>query len=176
MRFKEESVFKLAQVFHCSTNQADFKIEDNMCCLPNNNPGLLLGLVKVNFYTIPKNADVYENEILIDVGLSKFLSIPIKLKVVTTKFSKCVKSGKLLLDIESVFSNSKLKIKEMLLSSISLEDRMVIKKYSEQLKQEDLYSNKYATLLESTDKTLYYEKLCTLLYLEGDHRRRLLQR
>ena len=143
---------------------------------PENKPGLLLGLVKVNFYAIPKIVNVYENDILIDVGLSKCLSVPIEMKVVTTKLPKCLKSGKLFLDIESVFSSSKLKRKEMFPSPISLEDKALIKGYSEQLKQRNLYSNNCATLLESTDQTLYYEKLLTLLYLEGDHRRRLLQR
>ena len=175
MRFKKESVFKLTQVLHCSTNQ-DFKIEDNVYCLPENKPGLLLGVVRVDFFAIPKIVDVYENEILIDVGLSKCLSVPIEMIVITTKLSKCLKSGKLLLDIESIFSNSKLKIKEMSSSSISLEEKSLIKRYSEQLKQRDLYSNNCAALFESTDQTLYYEKLLTLLYLEGDHRRRLLQR
>ena len=170
MRFKEETVFKLERVLHCSTDQ-DVEIKDNMYCLPDNKPGLLLGLVKVNFYTTPEISGVYENKIYIDVGLSKFLSIPITLKVDTTKLSECLKSGKLLLDIESIFSSSKLKTKEMFPSPISLEDKPLIERYSEQLKQTKLYSNNCATLLESTDKTVYYEKLRTLLYLEGDHRR-----
>jgi len=63
-------------------------------------------------------------------------------------------------------------------SPISVEDKLLINKYNEQLKKNEtkLYSNNCATLLESTDKTLYHEKLCTLLYLEGDHRRRLIHR
>ena len=177
MRFKEESVFKLAQVLHCSTNQV-FESEKNKWCSPDNKPGLLLGLVKVNFYAMPEISDLYENEILIDVGFKKFLSIPVKLRVVTTKLSKCLKSGKLLLDVEGIFSGSHLRsrIKEMFPSPISSEDKALISKYSEQLKQTKLYSNDCATLLESTDQADYYEKLCTLLYLEGDHRRRLIQR
>ena len=171
MKFKKESVFKLAQVLHCSTNQ-DFKIKDNMYCSPNNKPGLLLGVVRVDFFAIPNIVNVYENKILIDVGLGKYQSVPIELKVVTTKLSKCLKSGKLLLDIESIFSSSKLKIKGMSSSSVSVAEKLLIKRYSEQLKQRD----NCATLLESTDQTVYYEKLCTFLYLEGDHRRRLLQR
>ena len=184
MRFNEESVFKLAQVFHCTTNQ-NYKIEDNMCCSPDDRPGLLLGLVKVIFYAIPRISDEYKNELLIDVGLSKCLSIPIELKVVVPnlyKLHKCLQSGKLLLEIESVFKNSKLEIKEMPPSSgnmeNNLENKQLILKYSEQLKlkQAELYSDYCATLLESTDKTVYYEKLRTLLYLEGDHRRRMIHR
>ena len=171
-------------MFHCTTNQ-NYKIEDNMCCSPDDRPGLLLGLVKIIFYAIPRITNVYRNEILIDVGLSKCLSIPIELKVVTPelyKLNKCLESGKLLLEIESVFGNSKLEIKEMSLYSGNLEDKLQNKewiiKYSEQLKlkQTELYSNNCAVLLEATDKTFYYEKLRTLLYLEGDHRRRMIHR
>ena len=178
------SVFKLAQVLHCTTKQ-NYKIEDNMCCSPDDRPGLLLGLVKVIFYAIPRISDEYKNEILIDVGLSKCLSIPIELKVVVPnlyKLHKCLQSGKLLLEIESVFNNSKLEIKEMYPSSGNMEDKLenkqLITEYSEQLKlkQAELYSDYCATLLESTDKTVYYEKLRTLLYLEGDHRRRMIHR
>ena len=150
-----------------------------MCCSPDNRPGLLVGLVKVDFWAAPKKCDEYKNKILIDVGFSKCLSVPIELIVVIPKLyklNKWLQSGKLLLGIQSIFSNSKLEIKELPLSSISLDDKVLIEKYSEQLKQSDLYSNNCATLLESTDKALYYEKLCTLLYLEGDHRRRLIQR
>ena len=175
MRFKEESVFKLAQVLHCSTNQV-FESEKNKWCSPDNKPGLLLGLVKVKFYAISEISDVYENKILIDVGFSKFLSVSVELRVVTTKLSKCLKSGKLLLDIEGIFSGSNLRIKEMFPSPISSEDKALISKYSKQLKQTKLYTNDCATLLESTDQADYYKKLCTLLYLEGDHRRRLIQR
>ena len=150
-----------------------------MCCSPDNRPGLLLGLVKVIFYAIPRISNEYKSEILIDVGLSKCLSFPIELKVVAPnlyKLNKCLKSGKLLLDIESVFSNSKLEVKEMF---GNLEDnKQLIINFSEQLRlqQAELYSNHGAVLLESTDQTDYYEKLRTLLYLEGDHRRRLIHR
>ena len=165
---------------HCSTKQ-DFKIDTNMCCSPDNKPGLLLGLVKVNFWATPKRCGEYKNEILIDVGLSKCLSVPIELTVVIPKLyklNKCLQSGKLLVEIESIFCNSKLEIKEMFpgMSSISLEDKQLMKKYNEQLEQAELYSNNCSMLLESTNKTDYYSKLCMLLYLEGDHRRRLLQR
>ena len=151
-----------------------------MCCSPDNRPGLLLGLVKVDFWAAPKKCDEYKDKILIDVGLSKCLSVPVELIVVIPKLyklNKWLQSGKLLLGMQSIFSNSKLEIKEIL-SSISLDDKALIEKYNEllQLKQSDLYSNNCATLLESTDKKLYYEKLCTLLYLEGDYRRRLIQR
>ena len=129
------------------------------------------------FYAIPENADnVYENEVIIDVGLSKCMSVPIELIVSATTLYNCVKSGKLLLDIESIFSKSKLEIKEISSKPITLEDQILTKRFSEQLKQTEIYSNKCATLLESIDKNLYYEKLYTLLYLEGDYRRRLLQR
>jgi len=180
VRFNEESVFKLAQVIHCTTNQ-DYTIEDNMCCSPDNRPGLLLGLVKVKFWALPKKCNEYKTKVLVDVGLSKCLSVPIELSIVTPKLyklNKCLQSGKLLLGVKSVFGNSKLEIKEMSPSPISVEDKLLIKKYSEQLSkmETELYSNNCATLLESTDKTLYYEKLCTLLYLEGDHRRRLMHR
>ena len=150
-----------------------------MCCSPDSRPGLLLGLVKIIFYAVPKISDEYRNQILIDVGLSKCLSIPVELKVVTPrlyKLNKCLQSGKLLLEIESVFSHSGLEIKEMSPSPISLEDKVLIKKYNLQLKHKDLYSNNCAILLESTDKAVYYDKLSTLLCLEGDHRRRLIQR
>ena len=166
-------------MIHCSTKQ-DFKIDNNMCCSPDSRPGLLLGLVKVNFWAMPKKCDEYKNEILIDVGLSKCLSVPIELTIVIPKLyklNKCVHSGKLLLEIESVFCDSKLEIKKSSSSSISLEDKQLIEKYRDQLKQADLYSNNCAALLESTDnKTDYYTRLYTLLYLEGDHRKRLLQR
>ena len=69
MRFHEESVFRLAQVLHCTTKQ-NYKIESNVCCSPDNRPGLLLGLVKVNFWAVPHKCDEYKNEILIDVGLA----------------------------------------------------------------------------------------------------------
>ena len=84
VRFIEESLFKLAQVFHCTcATKHSFKIEDNMCCSPDNRPGLLLGLVKalVDFYATPRVSDEYKNEILIDVGLSKCLSIHIELSL-----------------------------------------------------------------------------------------------
>ena len=178
MKFKKESVFKLTQVqVRCSTNCRDFKlIKNNMYYSPEKTPGLLLGIVRVKFFAIPNITNVYENEILIDVGLSKCLSVPIELIVVATKISKCLKSGKLLLDIESIFSSSKLKIKRLSSSSVSVEEKLLTERYCEQLKQKDLHCNNCATLLESTDQTLYYEKLCTFLYLEGDHRRRLLLR
>ena len=178
MRFREESVFRLEQVVHCTTKQT-YKIESNMCCSPDSRPGLLLGLVKVNFSAVPNKCDEYPNEILIDVGLAKCLSIPIELKIVTPKLyklNKCLQSGKLLLGIESIFANSKLELKELFTSSITSEDKVLIKKYTDQLKQTELYSSNCATLLESTDKNMYYEKLSMLLYLEGDHRKRLLQR
>ena len=177
MRFDEESVFRMAQVLHCKQN---YKIEKNMCCSPDSRPGLLLGLVRIDFWAELKTCDKYKNKILIDVGLSKCLSVPLELKVVTPKLyklNKCLQSGKLLLDIKSVFSNyNELELKEMSPSTISVADKVLIEKYREQLKQRDLYSNNCVTLLESTDQTVYYEKLCTLLYLEGDHRRRLIQR
>lgn len=152
-----------------------------MCCSPDNRPGLLLGLVKINFYAIPSISDEYKNEILIDVGLSKCLSIPIELRVVVPKLYKlikCLQSGELLLGVVSVFSNSKLEIKKMPPSSGSLENEQLVMKYSEQLKlkQTELYSDCCAILLESTDETDYYEKLYTLLYLEGDQRRQLIHR
>ena len=178
MRFLEESVFRLEQVVHCTTKQ-NYKVESNMCCSPDSRPGLLLGLVKVNFSALPNKCDEYANEVLIDVGLAKCLSIPIKLKVVTPKLyklNKCLQSGKLLLEIESIFASSKLEIKELFPSSITSEDKVLIKKYNDQLKQTELYSSNCVTLLESTDKNVYYEKLSMLLYLEGDHRRRLLRR
>ena len=171
----------MAQVFHCTTKQ-NYKIEENMCCSPDNRPGLLLGLVKVIFYAIPRISNEYKNMILIDVGSSKCLSIPIELKVVAPnlyKLNKCLQSGKLLLDIERVFNNSKLEVKEM---SGNLEDKLknkqLITKFSEQLllQQTELYSDRGATLLESTDQAVYYKKLCTLLYLESDYRRRLIHR
>lgn len=167
-------------MFHHSTKQ-NFPVENNMCCSPDDRPGLLLGLVKVTFCAISSISDEYKTEILIDVGLSKCLSIPVELKVVIPKLyklNKCLRSIKLLLEVEDVFSNSGLGIKELSPSPrpISLDDRVWIKKYSEQLRQKDLYSNDCATLLESTDKDVYHEKLCMLLYLEGDHRRRLIQR
>ena len=172
-------MFKLAKVLHCSTNK-DFRIEDNVniYCSPDREPGLLLGLVKVIFDAVPSISGDYKNEILIDVGLSKCLLVPIELIVTTTKLSKCLKSGKLLLEIKSVFCNSGLKIKEMAPNSTSLGDKQLIEKYGDQLKlkQEELYSINCAALLESTERTHYYEKLCMFLYLEGDHRRRLIQR
>lgn len=178
MRFNENSVFKLSQVVHCTTKQ-NYIIENNMCCSPDGRPGLLLGLVKVNFWAESKKCDDYKNEILIDVGLAKCLSIPIKLKVVTPKLyklNKCLQSGNLLLEIESIFTNTKLEIKEMFPNLISIEDKQLIFKYNEVLKQTKLYSNHCITLLESTDQTDYYDRLYMLLYLEGDHRRRLVQR
>ena len=171
-------------MLHCTTNLS-YKIEDNMCCSPDNRPGLLLGLVKVTFYAIPRISDEYKNKILIDIGLSKCLSVPIELRAVIPKLyklTKCLQSGKLLLEIESVFCKSKLEVKEMFSSSDGLnndvEDRKQIIEYRKQLKmkQTELYSDCCAILLESTDKIDYYERLCTLLYLEGDHRRRLMQR
>ena len=171
-------MFKLKQVHHYCPTDEDFKIENNIYCSPDNKPGLLLGLVKVTFCALLIISGEFRNEILIDVGLSKCLSVPIKLEVVTTKLSGCLKSGKLLLDIESVMGNSKLRIKEMTQNSISLEDKQLVRRYSDQLKlrQRELYSNNCATLLESTDQTKYYEKLFMFLYLEGDYRRRLIQR
>ena len=156
-----------------------------MCCSPDNRPGLLLGLVKITFYAIPRTCDEYKNKLLIDVGLSKCLSVPIELRAVTPKLyklTKCLQSGKLLLEIESVFTNSKLEIKEMFPSSDGLdnelENKQLLMEYCKQLglKQAELYSDYCAMLLESTDKEDYYEKLRMLLYLEGDHRRRLIQR
>ena len=175
--FKEDSVFQLKQVRNCITDE-NFRIENNIYCSPDNKSGLLLGLVKVIFCAILSNSGDIKNEILIDVGLSKYLSVPIALKVITTKLSECLKSGKLLLDIESVMGNSKLRIKEMHPNSVSLEDKQLIRRYSDQLKlrKRELYSNNCATLLESTDQTVYYDKLCMFLYLEGDYRRRLIQR
>ena len=170
-------VFRLKQVCCCVTNE-DLKIERNVYCSPDNKPGLLLGSVKVIFCVIPSNSGEYKNEILIDVGLSKCLSIPIELKVITTKLSECLKSGKLLLDIKSVMENSKLRIKEMSQISISLEDKQLVRRYSDQLKlkERELYSSNCAILLESKHQTVYYDKLLTFLYLEGDYRRRLIQR
>ena len=171
-------MFKLAQVVHCTTNQS-YEIEDNMYYLPDITPGLLLGIVKIIFYAVPRISDEYKNQILINVGLSKCLSIPVEIKVVIPelyKLNKCLQSGKLLLEIESVLGTNKVEIKEMLPSSISIEDKVLVKQYTEQLKQKDLYSSNCATLLESTNKALYYEKLRTLLYLEGDHRRRMIHR
>ena len=169
-------MFKLAQVLHCSTNQ-DFKIEDNMYCLSDNRPGPLLGLMKVVFFTIPRISDEYKNDIFIDVGLSKCLSVPIHLRVLTPNLYKLLgkysHSGNLLLATESVFHSSKLKTKERF---PGLENNLLTKRYSEQLKQAKLYSNNCAALLESMDEMVYYEKLCMLLYIEGDHRRRLIQR
>ena len=163
---------------HYCTTDEDFKIGNNIYCSPDNKPGLLLGLVKVTFCALLTISGEFRNEILIDVGLSKCLSVPIKLEIFTTKLSECLKSGKLLLDIESIMGNSKLRIKEMTQNSISLEDKQLVRKYSDQLKlrQRELYSNNCATLLESTDQTKYYEKLFMFLYLEGDYRRRLIQR
>ena len=172
-------MFKLTEVLHCSTNK-DLKIEHNMFCTPDNKPGLLLGIVKIIFNAIPKISNEYKNQILIDVGLSKCLSVPVELKVVTGKLYKllntCPQPEMLLVGIKSVFSNSKLEIKEMSLSLEDLEDKWLVKKYSEQIQPTELYSDNCVTLLESTDKTVYYEKLQMLLYLEDDYRRRLLQR
>ena len=175
--FKEDSVFQLKQVGNCITDE-NFKIENNIYCSPDNKPGLLLGLVKVTFCATLSNSGDIKNEVLIDVGLSKYLSVPIKLKVATTKLSEYLKSEKLPLDIESVMGNSKLRIKEMHPNSVSLEDKQLVRRYNDQLKLKcrELFSNNCATLLESTDQTLYYEKLCMFLYLEGDYRRRLIQR
>ena len=177
MKFKEDWVFKLKKVHNCTTGEV-FKIENNIYCSPDNKPGLLLGLVKVTFCALLTISGEFKNKILVDVGLNKCLSVPIELKVVTTKLSECLKSGKLLLDIESVMEDSNLRIKEMTQNSISLEDKQLVRRYSDQLKlkKRKLYSNNCATLLESTDQTKYYEKLCMFLYLQGDHRRRLIQR
>ena len=158
-----------------------------MCCSPDDRPGLLLGLVKVFFYAIPRISDEYKNEILIDVGLSKCLSVPIKLRAVTPKLYKLTKylqseSFGPLLESESIFNNCKLEIKEMSSSSGRLgedmEDEQLVMKYRKQLnlKCNQLYLDNCAMLLESTNKTDYYEKLRTLLYLEGDYRRRLIQK
>ena len=178
--FKENSVFELKQVLCCTTDE-DFKIENNIYCSPDNKPGLLLGLVKVTFCAKLSNSGDIKNEILIDVGLSKYLSVPIELKVVITKLSECLKSGQLLLNIESVMGISEVRVKEMYPNSISLEDKLLVRRYSDQMKLKcrELYTNNCATaatLLESTDQTVYYEKLCMFLYLEGDYRRRLIQR
>jgi len=173
-----ESVFKLEQLVHCSTNE-DFTIEDNMYCSPNDEPGLLLGSVKVTFCAIPKISDEYKGEIIIDVGLSKCLSVPIELKVVSPtlyKLNEHLQSGKLLLNTKSIFNNVKVPIKEISQSPVSFEDKELIKKYEEGLKQAKLYSNDCANVLETTDQDFYYKKLHMLLYLEGDHRRCLLQR
>ena len=163
---------------HCTTNQS-YEIEDNMYCSSDVTPGLLLGIVKITFYAVPRISGEHTNQILIDVGLSKCLSIPVEIKVVIPelyKLNKSLQSGKLLLEVESVLGNNKLEVKEMSPSSIRVEDKVLIKQYTELLKQKDLYSNNCATLLESTDEALYYEKLRTLLYLEGDHRRRMIHR
>ena len=178
MKFKEDSVFKLKQVRHHYTADKDYKNEHNRYYSPDKKPGLLLGLVEVTFCTIPSSSGEYKNEILIDVGFSKCLSVPIELKIVTTKLFECLKSGKLLLDTQSVMGNSKLRMKEMTQNSISLEDKQLVRRYSDQLKlkQRELYSSNCATLLESTDQTKYYEKLFMFLYLEGDYRKRLIQR
>ena len=178
MRFKEDSVFKLAQVLHCPNNE-DFKIEGNIYCLPDSEPGLLLGIVKVTFCVVPRISDEYKNEILVDVGLSKCLSVPIHLKVVGPKLfklNKYLQSKELPLKIDSIFDDAKVKIKDMDTSSISLEDKHLIKKFHEGLKQANLYSNDSALVLESTNQDFYYEKLCMLLYLEGDQRMRLIRR
>ena len=176
---KEDTVFKLARVLHCSTNK-DFKIEHNMFCTPDNKPGLLLGLVKVIFNAMPKTSNKYKNQILVDVGLSKCLSIPVALKVVSSKLynllNLCPQPEMLLLEIKSVFSSSELEIKEMSSTLDDLEDKRLIKMYSERMKQADLYSDNCATILESTDKIVFYEKLQMLLCLEGDYRSQLLQR
>ena len=172
-------MFKLAEVLHYSTNK-DFKIEHNIFCTPDNKPGLLLGLVKVIFNAIPKTSNKYKNQILIDIGLSKCLSIPVELKVVSSKLynllNLCPLPEMLLLGIKSVFSNSELEIKEMSSTLDDLEDKQLIKKYNERMQQTELYSDNCATLLDSTDKTVFYEKLQILLCLEGDYRSRLLQR
>jgi len=84
----------------------DYTIVNNMCCSPDNRPGLLLGLVKINFWALPKKYDEYKTKVLIDVGLSKCLSVPIELNITTPKLyklNKCLQSGKLLLGIKSVF-------------------------------------------------------------------------
>ena len=165
-------------MIHCPTKQS-FIIDNNICCSPDSRPGPLLGLVEVKFWAMPKKCDEYKNKVLIDVGLSKCLSVPIELTIVIPKLyklNKCLQSGKLLVEIESAFCGNKLEVKEMSPSPISPEDKQLINKYCEQLKRTELYSSHCAILLESTDKTDYYSKLCMLLYLEGDHRRRLLQR
>ena len=170
-------MFKLTQVLHCPTNQL-VEVEDNVYCFPDDEPGFLLGLVKVMFCAIPSIRDEYKNDILIDIGLSKYLSLPIELKVVTPKlykFNKYLHSEKLFFKKESIFKDTKVEIKELHSSPISLEDTQLIKKFREGLKQAELYSDNCVEILESTDQN-YYKKLCMLLYLEGDHRRCLIQR
>ena len=165
-------------MFSCSTKK-NFPITNNTCCAPDNKPGILLGIVKVCFSAVPNKCDEYNNEILIDVGLQKVLSIPVELKVVTPqlyKLKKCLQSGKLYLNTKSIFSNTTLEIQEMSPSSISLEDKQLIKHFQQQLISSQLYSNDCTTLLESDDQTNYYKKLRTLVCLEGDHRQRLAQR
>ena len=173
-------MFKLKQVLHCPTNE-QFENEDNIYCLqlPDSHPGLLLGLVKVIFYTIPRISDGFKNEIYIDVGLSKCLSVSIELKVVDPKLlklNKYLQSEELLLKTKNIFSDAKVQIKSMDKSSISLEDQQLIKKFHEGLKQAKLYSDDCAVVLESTDQDFYQEKLLMLLYLEGDYRRQLIRR
>ena len=167
-------------MLHCPTDE-HFKNEDSIYCfqLPDSEPGLLLGLVKVTFYAIPRIRDRYKNEIHIDVGLSKCLSVPIELKVVDPKLfnlNKYLESEELLLKFKSVFNDAKVQIKGMDKSSISLEDKELIKKFHEGLKQAKLYSDDCALVLESTDQDFYHEKLYILLYLEGDYRRQLIRR
>ena len=167
-------------MLHCPTDE-HFENEDSVYCLqlPDSEPGLLLGLVKVIFYAIPRIMDVYKNKILIDVGLSKCLSLPIELKVVDPKLFKLntfLQSEELLLKSESIFNDAKVQVKGMDKSSISLEDKELIKKFHEGLKQAKLYSDDCALMLESTDQDFYHEKLYMLLYLEGDYRRQLLRR
>ena len=163
-------------MLHCPSN-AEFKIiGDSIYCLPDRDPGLLLGLVKVTFCALPRITDEYINEILIDVGLSKCLSIPIKLKVVDPKLfkvNKYLESEKLLLNNESIFNNAEVQIKETDSSAINLEDKQLVKIFHEELKQAQLYSNDCALLLESTNQDLYYKKLHMLLFLEGDYGRQL---
>ena len=166
-------------MLHCPSN-AEFKIiEDSIYCLPDSDPGLLLGLVKVTFCALPRVTGEYINEILIDVGFSKCLSVPIELKVIDPKLfklNKYLQSEKLLLNNESIFNNAEVQIKEMDSSAISLEDKQLVKIFHEELQQAQLYSNDCALLLESTNQDLYYKKLHMLLFIEGDYRRRLLRR
>ena len=173
-------MFKLKQVLHCPTNE-QLETEDNIYCLqlPDNHPGLLLGLVKVTFSAIPRSSDEFKNEIHIDVGLSKCLSVPIELKIVDPKLlklNKYLQSEELLLKTNNIFNDVKVQIVDMDKSSISMEDKQLIKKFHEGLKQAKLYSDDCALVLESTDQDFYHEKLHMLLYLEGDYRRQLIRR
>ena len=165
-------------MFSYSTKN-NFPITNNMCCAPDSRPGILLGIVKVYFSAVPNKCDEYNNKILIDVGLQKVLSVPVKLKVVTPqlyKLNKCLQSGKLYLNTKSIFSDTTLETQEMSPSSISLEDKQLVKHFQQKLKSSQLYSNDCATLLESDEQINYYKKMSTLVCLEGDHRQRLVQR